>query len=108
VNLGKNEMATFQLIDVHGAKEYLTKNNVKMVDIRDKNSYETDHVEGSFHLTNDSISKFIKDVPFDNTVLVLCYHGNSSKGAAQYLCDQGYQDVYSVDGGFESWRIEFL
>ncbi len=101
-------MATFQLIDVHGAKEYLAKDNVKMVDIRDENSYETDHVEGSFHLTNDSIGQFIKEVPFDNTVLVLCYHGNSSKGVAQYLCDQGYQDVYSVDGGFESWRIEHL
>ena len=101
-------MATFQLIDVHGAKEYLQKDNVNMVDIRDENSFDSAHVEGSFHLTNDTISEFIKDVPFTNTVLVLCYHGNSSKGVAQYLCDQGYQDVYSVDGGFESWRVEFL
>ncbi len=99
-------MATFQLIDVHGAKELLAKECVKMVDIRDKNSFETEHVKGSFHLTNDSITEFIKEVSVDITVLVLCYHGNSSKGVAQYLCDQGYKDVYSVDGGFESWRIE--
>jgi len=101
-------MATFKQIDVHGANELLTKDNVNLVDIRDENSYETNHVEDSFHLTNESISQFMKAVPFEHTVLVLCYHGNSSKGVAQYLCDQGYNDVYSVDGGFESWRVELL
>ncbi len=101
-------MATFQLIDVHGAKQYLAKNNTVLVDIRDEKSYDTEHVESSFHLSNESIGKFMKEVPVDNTVLVLCYHGNSSKGVAQYLCDQGYRDVYSVDGGFESWRLAHL
>ncbi|PKF61264.1 thiosulfate sulfurtransferase GlpE [Psychromonas sp. psych-6C06] len=99
-------MATFQRIDVQGAKERLTQEHVKMVDIRDEHSFDTANVAGSFHLTNESISQFIKETPFTETVLVLCYHGNSSKGVAQYLCDQGYQDVYSVDGGFESWRIQ--
>ena len=101
-------MATFQLIDVHGAKQYLDKENVVLVDIRDKVSYETEHVEGSFHLAIDSIEQFMKEFSCENTILVLCYHGNSSKGVAQYLCDQGYNDVYSVNGGFESWRVEFF
>ena len=101
-------MATFQQIDVKGAKQHLESENVVLVDIRDENAFETAHVEGSFHLTNDTINQFIKEFSFDKTVLVLCYHGNSSKGVAQYLCDQGYQNVYSVDGGFESWRITLL
>ena len=33
--------------------------------------------------------------------------GNSSQGAAQYLLQQGYDEVYSLDGGFEAWRREF-
>lgn len=99
-------MAKFKQIDVQGAKQYLTQQNVNLVDIRDENAYETAHVEGSFHLTNDSIGEFMQKVPFTDTVLVLCYHGNSSKGVAQYLCEQGYNHVYSVDGGFASWRTE--
>jgi len=98
-------MATFKQIDIEGAKAYL-RNSAKLVDIRDENSYETAHVEGSFHLTNDTIAEFIEEVAFTETVLVLCYHGNSSKGVAQYLCEQGYHDVYSVDGGFASWNTE--
>jgi len=99
-------MAAFKQIDVQGAREYLCRDGVKLVDIRDEHSYETDHVEGSFHLTNETIAEFMEDVPFTDTVLVLCYHGNSSKGVAQYLCEQGYMDVYSVDGGFASWHTE--
>jgi thiosulfate sulfurtransferase len=39
--------------------------------------------------------------------MVMCYHGNSSKGAAQYLLQQGYEEVYSVDGGFDAWHRHF-
>ena len=47
------------------------------------------------------------EAEFDQPVLVLCYHGNSSKGAAQYLINQGFDQVYSVDGGFDAWRTAF-
>jgi thiosulfate sulfurtransferase len=36
--------------------------------------------------------------------VVYCYHGQTSQGAAAYLLDQGFREVYSVIGGFERWR----
>ncbi len=98
-------MPTFQLINVHDAKQRSLNEDVKIVDIRDDNSFETDHIEGSFHLTNASAAKFMKEVDVNTPVFVICYHGNSSKGVAQYLCEQGYLDVYSIEGGFTDWRI---
>ncbi|MBL2893588.1 thiosulfate sulfurtransferase GlpE, partial [Klebsiella pneumoniae] len=47
------------------------------------------------------------DNDFDTAVMVMCYHGNSSKGAAQYLLQQGFDKVYSVDGGFDAWHRHF-
>ncbi len=38
----------------------------------------------------------------------MCYHGISSQGAAQYLINQGFDAVYSVDGGFEAWHRQSL
>lgn len=98
-------MASFKLISAYDAKQRLAKEEIQVVDIRDEHSFETDHVEESFHLTNESIEQFINDVDFQTPVFVICYHGNSSKGVAQYLSEQGYLDVYSVDGGFADWRI---
>ena len=60
-----------------------------------------------FHLTNDTLGAFMRDNDFDTPVMVMCYHGNSSKGAAQYLLQQGYDVVYSIDGGFEAWQRQF-
>lgn len=61
----------------------------------------------AFHLTNDTLGSFMREHDFDTAVLVMCYHGNSSKGAAQYLLQQGYDAVYSVDGGFDAWHRHF-
>lgn len=98
-------MSGYQLINAYDAKQRSLKENIQLVDIRDTNSFETAHAEGSFHLTNDTIADFIKEVEVSTTVFVICYHGNSSKGVAQYLCTQGYLDVYSVNGGFEVWKL---
>ena len=40
----------------------------------------------------------------DAPLVVVCYHGNSSQSAAAYFIQQGFSDVYSLDGGFELWR----
>ena len=58
----------------------------------------------SLLVTNDTIVAFMDEVEFEQPILVMCYHGISSQGAAQYLVNQGFEQVYSVDGGFEAWH----
>jgi thiosulfate sulfurtransferase len=38
---------------------------------------------------------------------VVCYHGISSQGAANYLIGQDFEDVYSLVGGFTDWAFKF-
>ncbi|EKO3812978.1 TPA: thiosulfate sulfurtransferase GlpE [Vibrio harveyi] len=97
-------MDQFQHIDVQGAQALLEQGEAKLVDIRDPQSFAVAHAEYAFHLTNDSIVPFMNDVEFEQPILVMCYHGISSQGAAQYLVNQGFEQVYSVDGGFEAWQ----
>ncbi|SUX82946.1 thiosulfate sulfurtransferase [Citrobacter koseri] len=65
------------------------------------------HAAGVSIWTNDTLGAFMRDHDFDTVVMVMCYHGNSSKGAAQYLLQQGYDAVYSIDGGFDAWHRHF-
>lgn len=96
-------MSDYQLISAHQAKQRSLAENVQLVDIRDSNSFATGHAEGAFHLTNETVDKFLHEVDTNMPVFVICYHGNSSKDVADYLCQRGYVDVYSVDGGFAEW-----
>lgn len=77
-----------------------------IVDIRDPQSFANGHIPASQHLTNDNVVQFIESTPKDKPVIVVCYHGNSSQPAAQVLVEQGFEEVYSLDGGFEGWRLQ--
>ena len=100
-------MATFKLIDIAETKQRLQNENAILVDTRDAQSFASDHAEGAFHLTNETLKEFTDKVEFETPVFVVCYHGNSSKGVAQYLAEQGYEDTYSVEGGMVMWRQLF-
>ena len=96
-------MEQFAHISVADTFERLNQ-GVKIVDIRDEMSFANGHIQGSFHLTNGSIVQLMDETEFETPVIVVCYHGNSSQQAAQYLIHQGFEEVYSMDGGFEAWR----
>lgn len=97
-------MDQFQHIDVAGAQALIEQHNARLLDIRDPQSFAVAHAKDAYHLTNDTIVAFMNEAEFDEPVLVMCYHGISSQGAAQYLVNQGFEQVYSVDGGFEAWH----
>lgn len=100
-------MQQFQHIDIASAKQKLAAGDAVLVDIRDPQSYASAHIEDAVHLSNDNLQRFIGDTPVTKPVIVCCYHGNSSQQAAQFLVQQGYSEVYSLDGGFEAWRLQF-
>jgi thiosulfate sulfurtransferase len=35
--------------------------------------------------------------------LVYCYHGHSSQSAAEHFVENGFANVYSLDGGYTAW-----
>lgn len=100
-------MEYFEHISILDTKAKLDAGAAKIVDIRDDQSFAQAHIPGAFHLTNDSIKTFMQANDFNTPVVVVCYHGHSSQQAAQYLLQQGFADVYSMDGGFEVWRTQF-
>jgi len=78
-----------------------------VVDIRDAGSFANGRIEDAIHLTNDSLADFIRTADIDAPVVVCCYHGNSSQQAAQFLISQDFTQVYSLDGGFSQWLLQY-
>lgn len=84
--------------------QQLREGGAQLVDIRDPQSFAMGHITGSRHIDNYSVADFIREADMDAPLVVVCYHGNSSQSAAAYFVQQGFSDVYSLDGGFELWR----
>lgn len=97
-------MEQFQHISVDQTKQRLDQGDLVIVDIRDETSYEAAHIPSAIHLSNGNLTQFVNEHEFDQAIVVCCYHGISSQQAAQYLLHQGFNEVYSMDGGFEAWK----
>ncbi len=97
-------MSNFKHISCEATAESISQETCVVVDIRDEDSFNKAHIEGSFNLSNGNLSQFMQQTDPDSHVVVVCYHGVSSQGAAEYLTQQGFDEVSSMDGGFEHWR----
>lgn len=86
------------------AKELLSNNSVVIADVRDKMSFEAEHIQGATHLSVKALNDFCQSTHHDTPILVYCYHGISSQSVAQHLVDQGFTHVFSLIGGFEAWK----
>lgn len=78
-----------------------------IVDIRDPNSFAAGNIKASQHLDNNTVPAFIAETDKSTPVVVCCYHGNSSQSAAHFLFEQGFSEVYSLNGGFEAWKLNY-
>ncbi len=76
---------------------------VTMVDIRDEGSFASGNIPGSVSLIEFGIDTFVREASKSEPLVVVCYHGNSSQNAAKYMAEQGFTEVYSLDGGYTAW-----
>lgn len=93
-----------QVADLH---EVLSEKSHVVVDIRDATSFANGRIIDAVHLTNENIADFLRDADPDEPVVVCCYHGHSSQQAAQFLVSQDFTQVYSLDGGFTQWQLQY-
>jgi len=97
-------MEEFKEISVEEASRLWKAGQASFVDVRDPASYEAAHIPGAFALNDGNVQDFVAKTEKAKPLVVYCYHGHTSQGAAAYLMDQGFKEVYSVIGGFERWR----
>ncbi len=89
-------------INVSEAKA-LIEEGAAVVDIRDPQSFAAGAIPDAIHLTGDSVDEFIANSDLTRPLIVCCYHGNASQGAAKFFAEKGFEKSYSLDGGYETW-----
>ena len=93
----------FKELDPHKAQEMVEEGSVNVIDIRDPGSYSAGHIPSAVSLNDTNVKEYIESADKEKPLIVYCYHGISSRGAAEYLSQNGFKDVYSMTGGFEAW-----
>ena len=92
----------FGRINVSEAKALIEEGAV-VVDIRDPQSFSAGAIPEAIHITGDVVDKFVEEQDCTRPLIVCCYHGNASQGAAQFFEEKGFEKTFSLDGGYEAW-----
>jgi rhodanese-related sulfurtransferase len=85
------------------------EDNVRIVDLRDMESYRRDHIMRSIFKPIDEFLKEIFDPNHssskkDARTILVCYTGHLSKVAAAILVEEGFSQVHSLRGGMRRWN----
>jgi rhodanese-related sulfurtransferase len=84
--------------------------NAVIVDVRENDEWDEEHILGAIHLSRGTIELDIEEkVPDLNQMIIThCGGGGRSALAAESLQKMGYKNVRSMAGGFKSWKAAGL
>ena len=94
-------------MDIHEAKKIIDDQGIVILDIRDPEAFKEAHIPKAVPLNDENVEEFLRKTDKSSPILCYCYHGFSSQSAVAFLKEQGFKDVYSLDGGFEAWRVSY-
>ncbi len=96
---------SFQRISIEDTVQLMAQQTVNIFDIRDPQSFAAGRMPKAIQVNNQNAAELVEATDKTQPLLVVCYHGHSSQPAAQYFAAQGFEEVYSMDGGFEVWKL---
>ncbi len=81
-----------------------TGENMFILDLRPQDEYVQHHIQGSTNVPFGELQNSLTQIPDNQEVVLVCFHGASSVSAAEYLDTQGYENLAVLDGGIEGWE----
>lgn len=100
--------SNIKTISVHELKSKLDTNpHVFLIDVRELFEWQEVHIPGALHIPKDDISSKINSITTNKSdpIYLHCRSGVRSLYAAECLCNLGFQEVYSVNGGIIEWTM---
>ncbi|AOE48813.1 thiosulfate sulfurtransferase GlpE [Kangiella sediminilitoris] len=95
----------YKRISIDEVNKLSQQKPINVIDIRDPQAFAAGHMPQAININNQNAGDYIEKTDKTKPLIVVCYHGHSSQPAAQYFAAQGFEEVYSMDGGFEVWKL---
>ena len=81
-----------------------------IVDVREKDEWDEEHIPNATHLSRGAIELDIEEKVPDLNAMIICHCGGGGRSAlaAESLQKMGYKNVRSMAGGFKAWKTAGL
>ena len=81
-----------------------------IVDVREKDEWDEEHIPGAIHMSRGTIELDIEEKVPDTNAMIICHCGGGGRSAlaAESLQKMGYKNVRSMAGGLKAWKTAGL
>ena len=101
-------------ISAREAKKKWGQPGVVFIDVRDKDAFAAQHIEGAKHMERGMLEFYLAaGSPLENKafaqqdhteIIVYCNRGGQSALATKTMQDMGLKNVVNLDGGITAWH----
>jgi len=78
--------------------------SVLFLDVRSSGEFANGHIPGSVNIPVMGLLNRADEIKGYDKIYINCQTGGRSMMACNYLEQQGFDNVYNVEGGFDAWR----
>jgi len=81
-----------------------------IVDVREKDEWNEEHIPDAIHLSRGTIEFDIEEKVPDQNAMIICHCGGGGRSAlaTESLQKMDYKNVRSMAGGFKAWKAAGL
>jgi rhodanese-related sulfurtransferase len=81
-----------------------------ILDVREKDEWDEEHIPGAIHMSRGTIELDIEEKVPDTNAMIICHCGGGGRSAlaAASLQKMGYKNVRSMASGFKAWKAAGL
>ncbi len=103
----KQAKATIKEVSVGDVKKMIdSKEKIIILDVRDKDEFETGYIPGARNLSRGMLEFKIDTLIPDKNASVIVYCGIDLRGplATKTLNEMGYKNAVNINGGLKAWK----
>ena len=97
-------MNPFKTVTAEEAQRLIATEQPLILDCRDVKHYRASHIDNAMLVHEQLRDSLLKKGDKNQPLLIYCYHGHTSEHLAAIFCDFGFQQVYSLAGGYTDWE----
>lgn len=102
-NLGI-ELQKADVITIDEFKNYITNDDVQIVDVRGATEFVAGHVDGAINVFVGTFSDHLAQFSKDKQIVIHCQSGDRSAIAHSILARNGFLNVKNYAGGMKEWK----
>jgi len=78
----------------------------RFIDVREPVEYEIARVEEAELLPLSRFAEWNGSLNAEDEIVVMCHHGIRSANVCMYLAQNGFEKVFNLEGGIDSWSTD--